>query len=513
MPASARPNILVFMADQLPADFVREGHPCRMERVRALALEGLSFTHAFTPSPHCCPSRATFMTGLYPSRHGVWNNVNTNTAHQRGWNPGVRCFAELLRAGGYDCAIAGKWHATDTQTPVECGWREFGSYRKNYLKRDNDDWTALAKKPAPYAPSWPDAKMVRHGWGDEPAYGATLDAATIEETPWYESAVGPGLRALRELAAGARPWCLFVSTDMVYRSAAPRFLKQLYEGSEVPLPASFDDPMLDKPRVYRRMRRQFWDQLSEAQVRESLRHYWACATMQDRYFGLLLDALDAAGQGENTLVLFVADHGDYAFAHGLAHMGIPCFREAYHVPAILRWPRGICEPGREVPAFATLADFAPTFLDVAGVEHGERLTGRSLRPFFQSSAEPAGWPGEVHTQTKGNECYFTQRSVTTGRWKYVCNWFDYDELYDLRNDPHERVNLAFPSEEHNVSAHVARGPAAQPWPPLAPELDAVRRDLLGRMWRFAIEQDDVIFNAYLPVALPPYGPLEGLRGP
>jgi arylsulfatase A-like enzyme len=271
--------------------------------------------------------------------------------------------------------------------------------------------------------------------------------------------------------------------------------------------------MNDKPRVYQRMRYQIWGQLTEEEVRESIAHYWAVCTLQDRYLGDILSALDATGQSDNTLMLFLSDHGDYMFAHGLRCLGIPSFREVYHVPAIMRWPRGIADPGREVDEFVSHADFAPTFLELADCSPEDRLTGQSLMSFLMNET-PEDWPDAWYSQTKGNEVYYTQRIVQTRKWKYVCNWFDFDELYDLEADPHEMVNLAFPGgfPPETVSVSEVTSQSFSPWPPLPRHLDEVRRKLLGKMWRFARRENDIIFNGYPPVALAPYGPVAGLRG-
>jgi arylsulfatase A-like enzyme len=232
--------------------------------------------------------------------------------------------------------------------------------------------------------------------------------------------------------------------------------------------------------------------------------------MQDAMFGLLLDTLEETGQAENSMVVYVSDHGDYAGAHGLWAKGIPSFREAYNIPCVIRWPHGIQNPGRQTDTLVSTTDFAPTFLEAAGVPSSQyRMSGSSLLPWLRGET-PADWREAVFTQMNGVELYYTQRIVVTRDYKYAYNGFDYDELYDLKQDPYEMRNLAFPnlklsrSElEQGTGLHNAGN---LPWPPLPSELDAVRRDLLKRMWEFAREHKDQIFDSYITIAMAPYGP-------
>jgi len=510
--SSEKPNILIFLVDQMPSDVIAPGHPCRMPNVRGLAEQGVSFTRTFSPSPHCCPARATFMTGLYPSRHGVYNNVDTNTAFQLGLNPGVRTFSEPLKDAGYRLAYAGKWHVSNEETPADRGWEELVPYRRHGLPRPNEYWLKQAREAPPPDRPRQRGEIFRPGWGATQVVGKRIPGADAHtKEAWYRKAVLPGVQALPELAKSGGPWALCVSTDMGPGTPVPADIAALYDPADVELPASFGDLMLDKPRVYQRMRNQIWGQLTEDEVRESIAHYWAVCTLQDRYFGELLTALEATGQAENTVVAFVGDHGDYMFAHGLRCLGIPAFREVYQVPAVIRWPRGVVEPGREVDEFVSLADFAPTFMELAGCAADQGLTGSSLAPFLHNRP-PADWTDAWHSQTKGNEVYYTQRIVQTRKYKYVCNWFDFDELYDLEADPHELVNLAFPeappAAPDSLTVDATSG-AYAPWPPLPGRLEEVRRGLLARMWRFAMRENDIIFSPYPPVALAPYGPTVG----
>ena len=116
------------------------------------------------------------------------------------------------------------------------------------------------------------------------------------------------------------------------------------------------------------------------------------------------------------------------------------------------------------------------------------MSGRSLAPFLRDE-RPDDWREALLTQCDGVENYVTQRSVRTAEWHYTYNAFDFDELYDLRSDPHEMQNLA--------------------GDPVSTE--QLHR-MCGLMWRLAEAEDDVPGNAYITVALAPVGPAAGLRG-
>ena len=230
------------------------------------------------------------------------------------------------------------------------------------------------------------------------------------------------------------------------------------------------------------MREQLFGQLTEREVREAIRHFWAYCSYLDNLFGQLVQRLDETRAREDTVVLYCSDHGDYCGEHGLFCKGIPCFRGAYHVPAVIRWPAGVRDPGRRSDAFVSLADLGPTFLDLAGVRADRLFAGASLRPFLEGRALE-GWRDALLTQCNGVELYFTQRAIFTREHKYVFNGFDNDELYDLRRDPHEMRNLA-----------------------QDPEHARTKQELCRRMWKLARDVDDTAPSGYITVGLAPYGP-------
>lgn len=488
---STRPNILIFMTDQEQGQVVEPNHPCQTPNADRLAAEGVCFRHAYTPSPHCCPARATFFTGLYPSRHGVYNNIFNSAAIHTALNPGVVTFGEQLRDQGYRLIFSGKWHVTAEANPADLGWEELitTSTAGTHHGRSIDDWRQAAAQPAQEGDR-ARGHIQRPGWGDFVVYKTLPDAGPkgYEDLHDYR-VVEKAVDALHDLKESDEPWVLYVGPVGPHDPFnVPQKYVDMYDPNQIDLPESYRDRLDDKPRLYQRMRRQFWDQLSKDEVRESIAHYWAFCTLEDAMLGEVLDALEKTGQADNTLVIFLSDHGDYCGAHGLYLKGVPAFREAYHVPCIVRWPAGIADPGRVVDAFVSLADFAPTFLEVAGIEPPVDLSGRSLLPLLHGET-PADWPDAHYTQCNGVELYYSQRSVTTHDFKYVYNGFDFDELYDLRADPHEMVNRADD-----------------------PAYAGIKKELVSKMWRFAARENDIIFNPYGTVALAPWGPAEGLRG-
>jgi len=478
------PNILIFMTDHQRADTIYPWSRVFAPNMAAFSQQAVTFTNAYCPSPHCCPSRATFFSGLYPTGHGVWNNVCNDQALSRGLKPGVRLWSEDLAEAGYDLHFAGKWHVSIEEGPGDRGWREhFVSGTKGeHHGRKWDQFRDLASQPA--AQKRGEAEIFRPGYGNFKLYGETNHPPRHDE-----SAIAAGVEALAGLAGSTDPWCLFVSILAPHDPyvVEGKYLAR-YDLANIQLPVSYNDPMQDKPRVYQRMRDQVFGQLTAREVREGIRHYLAFNSYIDDVFGRLLAQLAANNQVEDTLVLFTSDHGDYCGEHGLFAKGIPCFRGAYHIPAVVRWPAGIKNPGRISPELVSLADFGPTFLEAAGIHPDRHFTGQSLLPFLQGHEVP-GWREDIHMQCNGVELYYTQRSVMTKGWKYTFNGFDQDELYDLVDDPHEMRNLAND-----------------------PRYEDVKRDMCRRMWRFAHREGDTAINPYITVGLAPYGPGEAFIG-
>lgn len=508
-PQAAKPNILIFMTDQQRGDSIGPYHRAHTPDVDRLSREGVTFSQSYCPAPHCCPSRATFFTGLYPSEHGVWNNVDVGNALSRGPFPGTQLFSDDLKQAGYELYFSGKWHVSALDSPADRGWTmsrtQMGGKSAALAAgttppRAPGDWHGYDGKPPlgewhkyaliaqrPEQTRRFEAQILRPGYGTYTHYGQAAPGRK-GGFAFDRKVVDDAIQFVRQRKKGANPWVQYVG---IIGPHDPYFLPKefldLYHIEDIKLPENYADRMHDKPALHRRTRDRF-DELPESEHREALRHYLAYCSYVDSLFGEVIKAMEETGELDNTLVLYTSDHGDYAADHGLWCKGLPCFRGAYHIPAVMRWPAGIKNPGRTVEAFVSTADFAPTFLEAAGTPADRPLTGRSLLPFLHGEPPPADWPDAVFTQTNGNELYGIQRSVSTRKWKYVYNGFDYDELYDLEADPGETKNLASDSKYRDVI-----------------------HEMCHRLWQFAFEHKDVAINDYILVALAPFGPAEAFR--
>ncbi|MFI3212764.1 MAG: sulfatase-like hydrolase/transferase [Eubacteriales bacterium] len=490
-----RPNILVFMTDQQRGDSVYPKQRAISPNVTKFAKEGVTFSNAHTIAPHCCPSRATFFSGLYPSEHGVWNNVEVGNALSKGLYEGIRLFSEDLKESGYRTYFSGKWHVSAVENPLHRG---FDTYRVDMVSVPNTKYNGDMTYKLPEQYEWKAyencaydgerklGQILRNGYGTYTHYGE-------EENPKHdEDIIFDAIDIIKNRSnvdkefgidhSGGQPWFQYVGPVGPHD---PYFVPQeyldLYQNVTITLPENFKDILKDKPGLYRKIKDKF-DQLSEAEHIEAMRHYLAYCTYEDFLFGEVMKALEESGEKDNTLVIYLSDHGDYMGEHGLWCKGLPCFESAYHIPAICRWPEGITSPNRIIEDFITLADFAPTFLEVAGIQTERHFTGHSLLPYLKNE-KPKVIQDAFFTQTNGNELYGIQRSVTTKEWKYVYNGFDYDELYDLKNDPLEMYNVIGEYKESEIL-----------------------KELSLKLWKFARKTNDVCINSYILVGLAPYGP-------
>ncbi len=505
----SKPNVLIFMTDQQTSATILDGYKPRaitphLDRLRTRAV---TFSNAYTPSPHCCPSRASFFTSKYPSEHGVWNNVHVSNALARGPKDGTPFWSYDFARAGYKMAFSGKWHVSNFQRPSDFGWEElaitaggFGAgmsveqQRREAKSREmklfeNLDKGTLDNKRQP-------GEVIRPGWPGYTHYGT-------DEDPFGDlDVVNKAVDYInRHPSADDKdaPWCMYVGTLGPHDPYMPpaRFL-DWYDLDDIELPDSFDDTLDDKPGLYSRTRDHF-DQLTIDEHRDALRHYLAFCSYEDELFGKLIAALEATGQLDDTIVVYLSDHGDYVAEHGLWGKGLPAFQSAYRIPCVISGP-GIAPEvlGTTCETATSIVDIGPTLSALCGVTAGQPVSGRSLVNCLAPNGAPDPDP-DVFFQSNGNEAYGIQRAIVSNGWKLVYNMFDHDELYDLRRDPHELTNLLAKPRGQRL---VGRGPLAT----IPAELRDKVQDLYLRLWNFCIEHDDENINGYILTALAPFGP-------
>lgn len=420
-----QPNLLFLITDQQRADTTESTSLCQMPHLNRLAAGGTRFSRCYAPNPICSPTRASLMTGLLPHSHGMVDVTHAVPEYRAGFKAGLPVWPRALQQAGYHTGYFGKWHVERTNRLENFGFAEYDVERYHQLQ-------GLVELEGQMEPQ---CLVHQKGYKDFLLYGVTGDP--VESTAEYQL-YSRGIEFVQQAAQNPdQPWALFLSTEAPHDPyVVPRAYYERYNPNDIPRPPNFDDDLSTRPAIYRRIQ-QVWRNLDWPHFAQATACYYALCSLIDDQIGRILDALDAHGQLENTLIVFVSDHGDYMGAHRLMLKGIPAFEEAYRVPCILHGP-GI-PAGRHVDKITSLLDLVPTLTQLT-TGSDFPCYGRSLLPLLQN--ESPAWESEAFAECHGQRFYYTQRILWRDNYKYVFNGFDQDELYDLAADPHELQNLA-----------------------------------------------------------------------
>ena len=475
---SNRPNILLFLPDAMQAQVTFPGHDCLTPNMDRVADRGMRFTRAHTVLPTCSPARASLMTGLLPHNHGVLQVEHCADDDQCVLRTRYPHWAQRLSDAGYRTGYFGKWHVERSNRLEDFGWQvngcdEGAAYRAlgagvapTEALLNDDSFALYETEPEGYN------RILHYGVTDVPAGQRPFGLSTRMALDF--------LASCRE---GEQPWacCMSFSEPNTPLIAGSEAYEQ-YDVDAIRLPENLCDELTDSPAFYRRQQ-EIFDHFSERQWQETRAVYYALVTELDAQLGLLMDAVEQAGQLDNTIVVILSDHGRYMGAHGLDAHNFGAFEEAYNIPLIVSGP-GIAE-GAETAGLVSLADVGPTLLELAGAEP---LDVPDSRSFARLLGDPAGAIAEFDTsyaEFYGTRFWVTQRVLWRGPWKFVFNGFDYDELYNLERDPHELQNLG-------------RDPAYRD----------VRREMMTEIWRIAHETGDRVLleTHYAPMRFGVVGP-------
>jgi N-acetylglucosamine-6-sulfatase len=436
-PSTDRPNLVVVVVDDLRWDeFGAAGHPyLETPNIDRLAAEGAWFVNAFHAVPLCSPNRATLLTGQFPSRHGIIDNVSRSLASHR-----LETFPRALQAAGYRTAFLGKWHMGNDPTP-----------RPGF-----DYWVAM------------------------PGQGRSIDPEFFEEGRRH---VVPGYTTdlLTDRAVGfiirerERPFLVYLAHKAVHPDVAQRDDGSVDPGSDlgyIPAPrhegryrdrafarrgntAGLATDLEGKPVVRQALARlPQWSAQAPGDHpptwtgEETIRRRAEMLLAVDEGLGRIMATLDSLDLLDRTAIVFTSDNGFFFGEHGLTTERRLPYEESIRNPLLIRFPPRV-PAGARPAALALTVDLAPTLLELAGAAVSPGIQGRSLVPWF-GGPPPATWRDGVLVEFYTYENPFPHlvdldyRAIRTARYKYI-HWVQYpeqDELYDLERDSLELRNRA-----------------------------------------------------------------------
>ncbi len=417
-----RPNIVFIITDDQRADLLSlAGHPvAKTPHIDRIGREGAWFKNFFTVTPLCSPSRASFLTGLYPHSHYVINNDKVGLdviSHT------LMTWPRQIREAGYETAFIGKWHMglDDSRRPGFDRWlsfkgqgiyidgvvnddgmqRQIDGYMTDYL---NEQALAFVRKRH----AKPFALVVSHKAVHLPYLPAKRHEPLYSDHEFKLTPPAPG--DLAGKPAMTRP--------------APHVDFHALEG------------VVPEPVEPRRGRAQNPPDI----VRDQLR----CLASVDEGVGQLYAALKESGQLDRTVIVYTSDNGYLMGEHGVIDQKRWAYDPSIRVPLLVRYPPAIAA-GSVREQLVVNVDLAPTLLELAGVKSVVPMHGQSFVPLLRNASAP----GRAALRTE----YFVEKvvprvpswqSIRTHRWKYIRYTGEpetLDELYDLQTDPAEERNL------------------------------------------------------------------------
>jgi choline-sulfatase len=441
-----QPNIIFLISDQMQKKVIDPKSQCIMPNVRRMATDGVSFKNAHTINAICSPSRASLITGVLPHNHGMVDCTHTVPGYRAEYNYDLPTLPACIKQNGYSTAYFGKWHIERGHELSRFGFDVYETER-TIPKRQ---FTPL-EKIAIHSP----------GYKDNTICGVYGEKATESEEYYiYERGIDFIDRSLDK----NEPFCLFLSSYAPHDPyTVPKEVYDLYEGTDITLPENIHDKCLDKPNIYRRLQG-VWNDLSDSDIKRIIRCYYSSCTVVDIQIGKLIDYLKKKNIYDNTILVFLSDHGDMLGSHGLFCKGIPAFEETYSIPFIIKLPHNSAA-GTVCEAHVSTCDIFPTIVNIAALNGGAINTdGKNIMPYL-SEADPS----DTCTLAEffGQRYAASQRIVWKNRMKYVFNTFDFDELYNLETDPGEMHNLA-----HDI------------------EYSEIKQDLVKTMWNLIDKTGD-----------------------
>ncbi len=449
--AATKRNVIIMLADQLRADCLGcyDNARIRTPHIDDLARSGTRFAAAFAQHPQCVPSRAALLTGRYPHENGSISNHCAMGEHEV-------TLGEYYKRQGYRSIGVGKLHIYGhherrgfTETML-CGGQQSDATTPDVLREDYKQWL----KENGY---WEDAVKAYAIHGTEEYwrnFRANVNPMPVEA--YIDTWVGDRAVEYIEQQSPDQPFFMFVGfANPHIPFDAPEPYASMYDPKDVPVPETFPWDLDNKPPQHighkRHARKENFEQLDEERLRKVIALYYGSITLVDDQVGKVLSALESHGLAENTVIVFVSDHGELLGHYGMLIKSVDKYPLLYdvgiRVPLIVREPGA--EAARVVGQPVELVDLAPTLMECTGLRPTPEMQGESFHAVLRG--EP--WePKEFVFSETG-----AVKSLRNTEYKLVYySGQPYGELYRISEDPSERSNLYDVPDYREVRDHLIR---------------------------------------------------------
>ncbi len=465
-----RPNILLITSDQQHYNtigaFNSEISTPNLDR---LVRDGTTFQRAYCPNPTCTPTRASIITGQYPSQHGAWS-LGTKLPEE------TVNIGDILLEDGYKTALIGKAHFQPLR-----GSEEFPSIESYPLSADLDFWRKFDQKfygfehcelarnhtieflVGQHYAIWMEEKGLKN-WKDYfmPPTGNFPDEGTrrwpIPEEYHYNTWIAERTNKLLEEYKNNDEnfflWASFLDPHPPYYVPEP--WDTMYDPDKLTIPQAISGEHENNPPHFALTQQKDPDFSSyresgmtlhglhshlhdKEKLKKDIATYYGMISMMDKYIGKILDKLDELALEQDTIVIFTTDHGHLFGHHGLMRKGPFHYEDMIKIPFIVRYP-GKVPSGKTTTALQSLVDLAPTILSFAGLPIPRTMTGVDQSSVWLEGKESAR--DHIICENRHEPTKVNLRTYVDERYKITvyCDE-EYGEIYDLKEDPHEINNL------------------------------------------------------------------------
>jgi N-acetylglucosamine-6-sulfatase len=467
--AADRPNIVFIFTDDHALEAIsaygdRYDKVAPTPNIDRIAKEGMLFRNSFCTNSICGPSRATILTGKHTHLNGYMDN---NTGRFDG---AQQTFPKLLQKAGYETAMIGKWHLISDPTGFD-HWevlpgqgnyynpdflqmdgtkKRFPGYVTDIISDKSIDWLKGRKdKTKPFVLMC-QQKAPHRNWVPAPRHYHLFDGVTIPEPPTLFDDYSNRIKALSEQE-------MQISKDFYWENdmllpgepTDPRFATGIRNGEFARMTpeqkkAFHEAYGPENQALINALPNMTDEEVTQWKYQRYLKNYLACIRAVDENIGRTLDYLEESGQAENTIVIYSSDQGFFLGEHGWYDKRW-MLEESLSMPFIMKWP-GVAKPGTESQALIQNIDYAPTFLDIAGVEIPADMQGKSLVPVIKAEGKPTpDWREAVYYLYTGEDTHAVARHDGVRDSRHKLMYFPKTKesmLFDLEKDPQEMNNVA-----------------------------------------------------------------------